>query len=146
MPELVLPPAGISPAVTWQPPTFAEPASPPALLADAIDPLTGEIASLTKRIHPVDAAIAEQFRLRRGTGSAVTEQGSDWHRIRHVTESTPRELEDEARRILRPFIERREVAAMHIAAEAPVAGGEDTGAVHVVYRNLITGKDVEVPA
>lgn len=133
----VLPPAGVSPAAAWEPVTVAPPAAPLGLLADAIG-VDGELLSLTRRVHPVDAAIAEQFRLRIGTGVAVQDQGQGFRRIEYVTDATPRQLEDEARRVLAPFIERGHARLVKIT---PAEIGEDGAQVTITYRNLMTGKD-----
>ncbi len=115
------------------------------MLADAIDLRTGDFGSITEAPHPVDAAVLEQFRLWRGTGVAVIDQGQNFRRIEKVTDATPRELEDEARSILRPFVERGDVAILAISSESPSVGATpDTGQVIIHYRNLRSGQLREV--
>lgn len=142
-----IPPAGISPVSFFAGSDLVEQARPPAMLADTYDVETGELASISAYLHPVDAAVREQFRLWRGTGAAVADQGQQFRRITKVTDSTARELEDEARRLLTPFVARGEVAILAIETEAPGAGATpDTGRVTVHYRNLLTGRRREVSA
>jgi hypothetical protein len=44
-------------------------------LADAIDPSTGEYRSIARGVDPVEAAAIEALRRRRGTGSAIVDDG-----------------------------------------------------------------------
>lgn len=134
LPHVITPPAGFF-APNWAPTTIAD-VEPVATLADVIDPITGEIY-LLEQVDPIDAAIAEQFRLELGTGAAITNQGQLYRAITKVTDSTPQELVAETRRILEPFIERNEIRLLTLSAEAPPLGASaDTGAVLVEYANL----------
>jgi hypothetical protein len=143
----VIPAAGVSAAGLYVPVVASEPLEALGLLADAYDPNTGELVSLRTYVHPVDAAVQAQFRLARGSGVAVLEQGQAFGRIENVTDSTARELDSEARRILEPFVQRRDIAIEKILTEAPVAGTDgDTAMVTVVYRNLLSGRREQVAA
>lgn len=135
----VIPPAGISAASGFTPATFADPASPPALLADYIDPATGELLSLFTYVHPVDAMVVEAFRLERGTGAAIQNDGHAFSAIKKVTEATPRQLEDEARRILKPLVDRGDIKIGTLQTEVGI-DATDLGAVFIEYTNLHTGK------
>lgn len=142
----VIPPAGVSPAAAFSPETDASvPAVPVGMLADPIDPETGELTSVAAYVHPIDAAIAEQFRLWRGTGVAVVDQGQNFRQVELATESAPRELEDEAKRILGPFVQRGEIRIVKLVTEAPIEGGRgDNALITVHYRNLLTGRERRV--
>lgn len=147
MPEgYVIPPAGVSPAGFFTGAEVVSPAQPPAILADDIDPATGEYRTILSGIHPVDAAVGEAFRLQKGTGAAVADDGHEFRKIRKIGSSTPRELRDEALRTLKALIDRGDVAAVDIVTEAgtPVTGN-DVGAVYVAYTNLRTRKNGQVP-
>lgn len=135
----VVPPAGVSPAATWVPPEIGPPAAPVGLLADAVG-VDGELLSLTRYVHPVDAAIAEQFRLEIGTGVSVQDQGQGFRLIAYVTEATQRQLEDEARRVMAPFLARGHAQLVSVK---PVLIGDDTAEVTITYRNLMTGAEEE---
>ena len=58
-------------------------------LADAIDPATGELASLRRGRHPVDAAVLWQFQVELGSGAALGQNG---HRIRKIRKAVSRML------------------------------------------------------
>lgn len=144
----VIPPAGVSPAAAPSLEIDAPvPAVPVGMLADAIDVETGELTSIAAYVHPIDAAVAEQFRLWRGTGVAVTDQGQEFRKVELATESAPRELEDEAKRILDPFIRRGEIRLLRLLTEVPVVGGGgDAALITVHYLNLVSGRAAQVSA
>jgi hypothetical protein len=140
MPDYVIPPAGISAASFFTPTAFADPAQPLGVLADDLDG-AGDLRSVIRGADPVDAAIAYQFRLKRGTGAVVFDQGQDFESIQKNDSSTPNALRFEARRVLDPFV----AAGVAEVISVDVLGGEDAGdlgAVSVRYRNLRTGKVV----
>lgn len=137
----VIAPAGISAAGTFAPAIFVDPARPPALLADNI--ADGDFASLLTFVHPVDAAVKEQFRLQLGTGAAVLEDGNNLRSIRKIGPSTPNEVENEYRRILQTFVDRGDIRIEGITVEAGVAD-EDLVAGFVEYTNLRNGKRVRL--
>lgn len=61
----------------------AEP-PPAAILADSIDPVTGEFTSLFVSRPLADAFAIEALRVQRGTGAAVRDLGSRLREITHV--------------------------------------------------------------
>jgi hypothetical protein len=145
----VIAPSGTSAAGTYAPATFVDPALPPALLADDIalnDPWVqdGDFASLLTYVHPVDAAVKEQFRLQRGTGAAVASDGNSLRNIRKINESTPREVEDEYRYLLKELVERGDIRIDKIVVEAGV-DARDLAAGFVEYTNLRSGKAGRAP-
>lgn len=139
MSGVVIPPAGTSAASLFTPVSYADPADPPVLLADDIDPATGELASLFTRIHPVDAMVVEAFRFERGSGAAVQNDGQRFLDIKKVGPSTARQMEDEARRVLQPLVDRQDVRIDTIKAEAGVEAS-DLGALFLEYTNLRNGR------
>jgi hypothetical protein len=143
VPDYVIPPAGVTAASFFAPAAFADPARPPVLLADDVDEKTGDWRSLFSRVHPVDAAIREAFRLERGTGAAVQNDGHKFRDIKKVGPDTSRQLEDEVRRILAPFVTRKDIEITTILSEAGVTS-YDLGAVFVEYTNLHTRKQQKV--
>ena len=144
----VIAPAGVSAAGLFAPAVFVDPALPPALLADDIalnNPFVadGDFASLLTFIHPVDAAVKTQFRLVRGSGAAVLEDGNKLSEIKKIGPTTASEIEDEYRRILQVLVDRGDVEIETIAIEV----GEDApdlAAGFVEYTNLRTAKKVKV--
>lgn len=134
----IIAPAGVTPASFFSPAIFVDPGRPPAILADNIDPATGDIKSLLVRVHPVDAAIGEAFRIKRATGAAVSEIGQRFEDVRKNTAFASKELENEARRIMEPFVLRGDAAIISILVDTTIAF--DLGAVAVNYTNLRTGR------
>jgi len=78
------PPAGISPASAYELFGFARQVEPPLILADAIDPATGDLASLLEGASLADAFAIEAVRIQRGTGAAVRDVGNRYHELTHV--------------------------------------------------------------
>lgn len=139
MSVIVIPPAGVSPVSLFSPVSFADPASPPVLLADDINSKTGDLNSLFTRIHPVDEMVLEAFRLERGKGAAILNDGQEYAKIKTVGPATARQIEDEARRVLKPLTDRGDVRIDTIRSEAGV-DAEDLGAQYLEYTNLRTGR------
>jgi len=140
----VIAPAGVSPAGFFAPAVFVSPARPPALLADdiALNHPTladGDFASLLTFVHPVDAAVKTQFRLRLGTGAAVLEDGNKLATIKKVGSATPREVEDEYRRLLKSQVDRGDIAIETVVVETDVNGQSDTVGGFVEYTNRVRG-------
>ena len=139
MPDYYIPPAGVSAASFWTATPFADPARPLGTLADKLNANTGELESLISGRDPTDAAIAYQFRLKRGTGAAVQDDGQAFDAIRKNTDSAPAELRFETERVMRPFVERGDAEIVSISIEAGEDAG-DIGAVYLEYRNLRSGQ------
>jgi hypothetical protein len=104
-----IPPGGISPASA--PTTFelARQAAPPAILADRINPQTGDFESLFVGRSLADAFAIEALRVQRGTGAAVRDLGNRFRELSHV--------EDDAAEL----IESMTIEAFAAAADAGVA-------------------------
>ena len=141
----VIPPAGVSPASFFFAPTIVGPARPGAILADRIDPETGEYASVILGRHPVDAAVIDAFRLNRGTGIAVTDAGQRFRDIRkNRADYTPRQLKDEAMTVIQPFVDRGDVAVVEVSIDTEIE--YDLGALYIRYTNLRSGSTQQVRA
>jgi hypothetical protein len=114
-------------------------------LADSIDPATGELVSLMTSPHPVDAAIAEAFRIRAGSGPALGLAGHRFNAIRKKGDSVEREIRDEATRIMKPFVDRGDVRFDALLTDVENASqGSDGAAALVRYTNLLTAEPQEV--
>lgn len=133
----VIPPAGVSAAVFWTSTVFVDPALPPVIRADQIDPATGEFLSVLVEADPVDAAFLEAWRLTDSSGAAVVNQGQRFTRIKKNTSRTPRELADEARRISKWFVDEGHIDLRQVVTEAPDTG--EQGNVYVEYKNKRSG-------
>lgn len=73
------------------------PLVPIPILADHINPDTGEITNLLASRTPVDGAVIEGFRVDRGSGPAVLNVGHTLRRIRHTDDSSLAEVPTRAR-------------------------------------------------
>ena len=133
----IVQPSGVSAAGTYVPGVDSiDPAKPPALLCDAIDPATGELLTLFSAPNPVDAAVQHAFMASRRTGAAVPDHAQQFRRIRKMGDSVAREIEDEARRVLAPFVARKLVEVLRV----DVATDEDhqLAGASVAYRNRLS--------
>lgn len=68
-------------------------APPSPLLADNIDPTTGDYISLTVGADPIDAAVVNAVKIVRGSGAAVTNTGARFYKVTKITDSIERELD-----------------------------------------------------
>lgn len=135
-------PAGVAAPVGYE--VFeAELRPPPALLCDAVDPLTGEITSLTRAPHPVDAAAAHTARARFGSGPGLGDQGHKLHAIRKLNDTYPAEATNELRRAFKPLVDGAHIRLEEVRAEEVA---DDMGAALVRYKNLRTGVSTTAPA
>jgi len=71
--------------------------SPVPILADYVDPETGEIVALLASRSPVDGALIEGVRVERGSGPAVELVGNTLREIRHTDDSSVAEAQSRAR-------------------------------------------------
>ncbi len=83
-----IPPAGSGPASAFDVQAFAVQLEPPAILADRIDPITGDFASLLEGRPLADAFAIEALLVQRGTGAAVMETGNRYRELSHVEDDS----------------------------------------------------------
>ncbi len=141
----VIPPAGVTAASFFTPTPFVDPAKPPALLADNIDPKTGEFRSIFTAPHYVDAAIVTQFRTRRGSGAAVQNDGQALDEVKKNDANAPDAIRHEINRVLKPFVVRGDIEIRKIDVEAGETFGIQ-GSALVEYLNLRTRRIETVEA
>ena len=135
-----IPPAGTTAASVWAPGAFADPAAPPGILADDIDPKTGDVRSLLSvGVDPVDAAIAYQFGLTRGAGEVLLDQGQALRTIKKNDDAAPAAIRFEVLRVMAPFVARGDAVVERVEVRGGPASG-DVGAAYLTYRNTRTGK------
>ena len=128
-----------SPLSSWQPPAPPDVAVA-AYVAEDIDPATGEVMSLTSGIDPTDASLITQARTVRASGAAVLEDGHQLDEIENNDDDAPARVTFELKRLLAPFVARREIVVLQLDVEAGPQDG-DTGAAQIVYRNVRTSAE-----
>lgn len=111
-----IPPAGYSPASAFTLVIHEPPTVPVPILADLIDPKTGEYLSLEDSATIADGLVVTLLRTRRDSGAAVQGVGQRFRELRNVDSDTPVLAESMAREALAPavtagIIELRTVAA-----------------------------------
>jgi hypothetical protein len=139
----VIPPAGVSLAGFFLPVLYENPGAPPGILADAIDPATGDYLSIERGFDPTDAAVLTALTVKRGSGSAVTDVGQRYQDLERVDDTAEQFISAETERALRRLVESRQVAFERVT---PVIG-DDWAEVQVIYRNLPRGqrRDPQLP-
>ena len=80
-------PPPTAPASAYELVNIAPAVAPPIILADAIDPATGDFASLTRGADLATAFAVHAVRTQHGTGSAVRDTGNRYHELTHVEEN-----------------------------------------------------------
>ena len=128
----IIAPVGVSPASFGAPVEFVSPSKPPAILADDIDPATGELRSILRGIHPVDAHVITALRTERGSGVSVMATGQRFRDVRKIDDSFPRRIQDECELALATLIARGDIRLEKIA----VVEDSDTGHLYFEYFNL----------
>lgn len=131
-------PAGTTPAGFGVTTERVETQSPPVILADAIDPTTGELLSLTRGMDPTDAAVITALRTVRGTGASVRAVGQRFADVTHVDDAAAQMLEHLTRAALRHLVEDRQIRIERIAVTADQ--NTDWAEVVVAYENLRTSR------
>ncbi len=109
--------AGTSPAGFLVPIQYSVEGEPPAFLADAIDPSTGEYLSIEQGFDPTDAWVLTQLSIDRYSGSAVQNDGRDFSDVTHVDQRRKRILEQEIRRPLETLVSLREIEITSLRVE-----------------------------
>lgn len=113
---------------------------PPILLADRINPTTGDAVSFLAGDDPIDAALQWQFTVRQNGGAAIGP--TNGHRLHTITKATPQapvQLQDEARRVTEKFRTRGQIANVTVKAEI-VGESTATGAIEIRARNVIADR------
>lgn len=142
MPLPVIPPAGVSLAGFFMPVLYEDPGAPPGILADAIDPVTGDYLSIERGFDPTDAAVLTALTVQRGSGSAVETVGQRYQDLERVDDTAAQFLAAETERALKRLVDSRQVIV-----DSAALLGDDWAEVHVSYRNVPRGqrRDPQLP-
>lgn len=87
------------------------------ITADFIDPATGDYASMTKGLNPIDAQVILAMSTVRGSGAAVMEDGCNLASIDKIRNTIRREVESEVRFALRRLIQNHDIAIVRFEVE-----------------------------
>jgi hypothetical protein len=131
-----IPPAGYSPASAFEL-TRNEATLPPVpILADQIDPQTGEYLSLEDSATIADGLVVTLLRTTRDSGAAVLGVGQRFRDIRNVNDDSGTLTESIARQALQPAIEAGVIALRAVSASVNASDGTqiDTG---IEYLDLL---------
>lgn len=135
-----IPPASTSPASAYDIEGFTPAVAPPAILADLIDPLTGDFASLTRGAGLADAFALEAIRIQRGTGAAVPDLGNRFREITHVEQNATELVESMAREA---FADGEAAGVVELVAVSVEPNADDPAQLDTVveYRDRLAPAD-----
>jgi hypothetical protein len=135
-----VPLALVSPTIFFTPVNVTVPGKPIAMLADPIDPATGELLSIERGFDPTDAAVINAVRTVRGSGSAVEDVGHQFGSATHITPKLEISLREEARLALENLTSSKQIVMQEVSVQT-----EDTEAgVLLVYENVAKGERREL--
>lgn len=140
---MFVPPAGL-PLSAFTPSPVSTLGPPPPILAERIDPTTGEVLSILEGEDPTDAALLWQLRVRQGSGAALGDNGNRLHLITKATEGAPIQIADEGRRVTDKFRARGDVDEVVVTGSTP-GGSTAIKALVVQYRNTHTAAKRGLP-
>lgn len=100
-----IPPAGYSPASAFQLVGHAVAGDPVPILADSIDPKTGEYLSIEDSASIADGLVVTLLRTQRDSGAAVIGFGQRFREVRHVDDQSSVLAESLAREALQPALD-----------------------------------------
>jgi hypothetical protein len=115
-------PLGLTPLGLFEDTTTPAMDPPPVIAAEEIDPSTGELVSVFRGIHPVDAQVIEALIRVRGSGASVTSDGHQYTSIQRIDESTPNLVDSYTRRALDRLTRKNDIRIESIAVEVDEAG------------------------
>jgi hypothetical protein len=135
-----VPPAGTTPASAFEVIGHAVQEPPPAILADKIDPLSGEYESLLEGRGLADAFAIEALRIQRATGAAAREVGNRFRELTHVDDDSAEKLESMTREAFAPGEEAGVLQLETVSAEPDESDPSQLNAL-IEYRDLLAPAD-----
>jgi hypothetical protein len=126
-----VPPAGVSLAGFFLEEKFVDETKPPGILADAVDPKSGELLSIVRGFEPTDAALFAALAIKRGSGAAVETVGQRFEDIRMIDPSTPGAVRSEVDTALAHLVADKQVTLQRVQ---PVVG-TDWAEAQITYVN-----------
>ncbi len=113
-----IPSAGVTPAASFELAGFEPQRPPPAILADLIDPATGEYQSLTRSATIADGLVVHLMSTQRGTGASVRTIGHRLREVTHVENVAGDLVKSLVRQALKPAVDTGTIQIDNIATEA----------------------------
>ena len=134
------PPASTSPASAYELAEIIARKAPPVILADKIDPVTGEFESLVEGRGLADAFAIEAIRVQRGTGASVRDTGNRFRRLRHIESNAPELIESMVREA---FADGERAGVVQLVNVTVERDADDSAQVNTVieYRDLLAPRD-----
>jgi hypothetical protein len=135
----MIPPAGTSPASAYEIAAINERKAAPLILADMIDPVTGDFASLTRGRPLADAFAIEALRVQRESGASVMDVGNRFHEVRHIESNASETIDSMVREA---FADGERAGVLEVVA-VTVERDEDSAQVNasVEYRDLLANRN-----
>lgn len=131
MPPPAVPPAGTSLAGFFVEEKFVDETAPPGILADAVDPRTGELLSISRGFEPTDAAVLAALGIERGSGAAVESVGQRFGDLKILDPSAEGFIRAETERALGTLVADGQISLQSVTPTI----GSDWAEAQVVYRN-----------
>lgn len=100
-----IPAAGITPAASFELAGFAPQKAAPAILADLVDPVTGDFASLTRSAGIADGMVQFLTSVQRGSGACVRSFGQRFREVTHNDERASETLQSFVVEALQPAVD-----------------------------------------
>jgi hypothetical protein len=133
-----IPPAGFSLAGIGEVGELPPLPSPRAMLASQRT-ASRDVASLTRGLHPVDAAVEHAMSVKRFSGAALDAGGNTVYRIKYLQEGAERGIQADFAAALDWLVVGRHIAIERFETVI-VEGGNGMSATVLHYRNLRTGE------
>lgn len=131
-----IPPAGFSPASAFNIDRQFQSLPPVPILADLIDPKTGEYLSLEDSASIADGMVVTLMRTERDSGAAVLGFGQRFKSLRHVTNDSPTLAESLAREALKPATDAGAVGFGQLSASVNAGDGTQVD-TEIEYLDLL---------
>lgn len=130
------PQAGVTPAASFELAGFEPQRRPVAILADDIDPKTGEFRSITRSANMTEALVNYLLSVQRGSGAAVRSFGHRLRELRQVEDDSTELAESYVRAALEPATRSGMVRIDRLTIEVNPGDGTQVDA-HVQYVDLL---------
>ena len=138
-----IPQGGLTPLSAYTLTEQNERTAPPAILADDIDPDTGDFRSITSSARIADGMVVHALRTQRGTGAAVRELGQRWREITHVDDQSPELVESLTREALQLA---RDAGVVRLVSAAAQVDEQDPSQVNheIKFQDLLAPPNDDV--